>query len=415
MKKLLLMVLLTTILAAAFTSPGSGQEINLQFAIKETDHGPVVEAFKERFPDINVDIVSFSGDYDQMLMQYVSGVAADIQFLEWYEHVDRFIDAGLFLNLNPFIERDNVDDMIGEIPEVVRDRFSRQGKLFGIPEYLHMRAVGINRDYREAKGLPLPDSNWTWDDFREYAMKLTQRESDDTIKVYGTTVNPHWAHVQGWLGGTAAQLHEPGNRSIIALNNPEAIQCLEYLQDLVQRQGPYGGMAWGILGGNVAMQANMASNYAKIMHESLRDYDIAETPLGPAGTRAIVVNDSSFFINKSTRYPDAAWEFIKFFLSREGQCIYIQTTGFQPARVGLVEDWKQIVQTLYPSISDEWFDPFMNAYAYAQVTEYFTDSQVITEYIHPAMQKIINEGASARSTLESMVPAANAFIAGRKK
>jgi hypothetical protein len=92
----------------------------------------------------------------------------------------------------------------------------------------------------------------------------------------------------------------------------------------------------------------------------------------------------------------------------------MRTTGFQPARMSLVTDWKTIVQQNWPSIDNKWFVPFFNAYSYADITEYFTNSQVVTQYLEPMCKKIITNGEPALATLEANIPAANAFIRDNK-
>ena len=402
-------------LAAAFAlALGAGiasaaDVVTITAAVRLDQHQAVVEAFNASHPHIRVEIQPVSTDFDQMLVQYAAGTGPDVQFLEWYEQIDRFIDAGVFLPLTPFIERDGMEAEIAEIPAPVRERFSRNGQLYAIPEYLHMRGVGINRQYREEAGLAIPDNNWTWEDFAEYALKLRRTDADGNVTLPGTTINPHWAVIQGWLGGTGVPVHHPDDPTVINLLAPEHVAAFEFLQEISRVHGRYPGIAGGILAGRVAMQDNMASNYAPVMYESPYDFDVAETPVGPGGTRAIVVNDGSFYINKDTPHPEAAWEFLRFFYSPEGQRVYMNATGFQPARLSLVPEWMDIVMTRW-KMSPEWFQPFINAYAYAQVTHYFGDSQVLLNYLLPAFEQIINDLAPAAATLEAVIPAANAFL-----
>jgi len=383
--------------------------VTLTAAIKLDVHQAVVDAFNESHPHIRVETHQVSTNFDQMLVQFAAGTGPDIQFLEWYEQIDRFIDSDVFLPLTPMIERDGIQDEIAEIPAPVRDRFSRAGQLYAIPEYLHMRGVGINRQFREESGLALPDNNWTWQEFADYALKLRRTDGEGNVTLAGTTINPHWAVIQAWLGGTGVPVHDPDDPSVINLLAPEHIAAFEFLQEISRAHGRYPGIAPGILGGTVAMQDNMASNYAPIMYESVYDFDVAETPIGPGGTRAIVVNDGSFYISKDTAHPEAAWEFIRFYFSPEGQRIYMNTTGFQPARLSLVPEWMDIVQTKW-HMPNEWFQPFINAYGYAQTTHYFTNSQAIIEYLHPAFNQILNDLAPVAPTLEAVIPAANAYI-----
>jgi multiple sugar transport system substrate-binding protein len=212
----------------------------------------------------------------------------------------------VFINLSPYFAKDNLQSQLRDIPAVVVNRFSRNGQLYGIPDYLHMRAVGINRQYREQSGLAVPSNNWSWDEYRAYAKKLTQKNSDGSVKVWGTTIAPYWSTVQGWLRGNGAKLTAPGDRSVIDLIKPEVIETFEFLANVRKEHTAYIAMSPGILGGKVAMQESMASNYAKNMDESIYDFDTVEHPLSPKGGRAIVVNDGSLYISKNSTHKDAA-------------------------------------------------------------------------------------------------------------
>ena len=58
-------------------------------------------------------------------------------------------------------------------------------QVYGIPaEMKYNNLVLINKDMLDAAGLPVPDLNWTWDDYRDYAIQLTQGSGADAI--YGS-------------------------------------------------------------------------------------------------------------------------------------------------------------------------------------------------------------------------------------
>lgn len=60
-------------------------------------------------------------------------------------------------------------------------------KIYAIPEEITPWLVFINKDMLDAAGLPVPPRDWTWDDYREYAKKLTKGEGAN--KVYGSFMN----------------------------------------------------------------------------------------------------------------------------------------------------------------------------------------------------------------------------------
>lgn len=65
------------------------------------------------------------------------------------------------------------------------------GKIYAIPEEITPWLVFINKDMLDAAGLPLPSKDWTWEDYREYAKKLTKGEGAN--KIYGSFMN-EWSN-----------------------------------------------------------------------------------------------------------------------------------------------------------------------------------------------------------------------------
>lgn len=57
-------------------------------------------------------------------------------------------------------------------------------KYYGMQMTAGYQFVLLNKDALDEAGLPVPTYGWTWDDFRDYAKKLTKGEGVD--KRYGT-------------------------------------------------------------------------------------------------------------------------------------------------------------------------------------------------------------------------------------
>lgn len=63
------------------------------------------------------------------------------------------------------------------------DSSVEDGKVYGLPGDVKEYVIWINKDDLEKAGLEVPSLNWTWEDFEEYARKLTWGEGPD--KHYG--------------------------------------------------------------------------------------------------------------------------------------------------------------------------------------------------------------------------------------
>jgi ABC-type glycerol-3-phosphate transport system substrate-binding protein len=74
---------------------------------------------------------------------------------------------------------------------------------------------------------------------------------------------------------------------------------------------------------------------------------VAPFPAGPA-RRATLATTDGFGIYANTRYPDAAWELMKFLVSKEYGRAMARANFLQPARASLVDDWAGYVREQYP-------------------------------------------------------------------
>ncbi|WP_162800342.1 ABC transporter substrate-binding protein [Oceanobacillus zhaokaii] len=145
----------------------------------------VVAAFEEEHPDINVEVEPLvenmsHPDYLQKLdLLASSGEQLDVfMFANSSEYVKR-IEPGLVAPLDEFIEEEglNVEEEYNYSYPKVDESY------YGLPAKSSIRLVMLNKDHLDEAGLPVP-KEWTWDEYEEYAKKLTKGEGTD--KQYGS-------------------------------------------------------------------------------------------------------------------------------------------------------------------------------------------------------------------------------------
>jgi multiple sugar transport system substrate-binding protein len=74
---------------------------------------------------------------------------------------------------------------------------------------------------------------------------------------------------------------------------------------------------------------------------------IAPFPAGPR-RRVTLATTDGFAIYAGTRHPDAAWELVKFLVSRKYGLAMAQANFLQPARASLVDAWVQLIRNEFP-------------------------------------------------------------------
>jgi multiple sugar transport system substrate-binding protein len=137
----------------------------------------VIEAFKAKEPDVRVQLVEAS-DRDDLLARLATSIAGgrppDL-FLLNYRFYGQFADKG---QLEPIEDRLSQSDALEEAdfyPQAL-DAFRFDGKLSCLPQNISSLVVYHNKALFREAGLPLPSGDWTWKQFVDTAVKLTDRE-----------------------------------------------------------------------------------------------------------------------------------------------------------------------------------------------------------------------------------------------
>jgi multiple sugar transport system substrate-binding protein len=101
---------------------------------------------------------------------------------------------------------------------------------------------------------------------------------------------------------------------------------------------------------------------------------VAPFPAGPE-RRVTLATTDGFAIYANTKYPEAAWELMKFLTSRDYGRAMAQAQLLQPARASLIEEWIDLIRTQYP---DQTEDLDIAAFAEGQVEGYSVTAEVFT-------------------------------------
>jgi multiple sugar transport system substrate-binding protein len=79
---------------------------------------------------------------------------------------------------------------------------------------------------------------------------------------------------------------------------------------------------------------------------------IAPFPSGPVRKVTLATTDG-FGIFAGTHHPEAAWELMKFLISKDYGRAMARADFLQPARVSLVDDWIKYIQEQFPTQTKE--------------------------------------------------------------
>ncbi len=148
-----------------------------------------VAKFNETYPNIEVILdlqpTNKADDFEQKYnLLLLGGDKTDIIENKSMEIYISRAEKGLFAPIDDYMTVDGTTMDEYRVSTKLDD-----GKIYGLPSDSVANLVLLNKDALEEAGLALPSADWTWDDYAEYAKKLTKEV--DGKKRYGS-VAPFW-------------------------------------------------------------------------------------------------------------------------------------------------------------------------------------------------------------------------------
>ena len=195
----------------------------------------ILDGFRERYPNVQVEYESITANYrERLLTSIVAGTPPDVALLDNGSFgAAPFIARGLLVNVASYLDRMGVDTSAyySEVLEI----FRRPGGLYAFPKDFNPIVVYLNVDLFERYGVPLPDYDWTWDDFLRIAKRLTRDiDHDGRPDTFGTQIRRVFYLWQPWVWAAGGDVLSPdGRRASGYLDSPETETAIRFLTDLV--------------------------------------------------------------------------------------------------------------------------------------------------------------------------------------
>ena len=272
--------------------------------------------FEAQHPGIKITHIAGGANITQLLTQIAGNVAPDVATIG-PDDAQAVYRQGIAEDLTPYMVRDNFDTSI--LPPSV-EYMMYNGRWYGVPQAggaFADRAIYVNRDMFSVAGLPSPTERWTWDEFRSMAEKLTvDRNGDGVTDQFGFSFEAIDWPIFVWSNG--GDIFD-ADRTRFTMTDQPAVGALDWLADMVYRGIAKTAPPVNFPTGNVAMRTGAYFQAENFVRSNLNfDWTIVEFPRGVAGS----VNRRTthpFIIPASAKNKEAAWAFLKFWLSDEVQ------------------------------------------------------------------------------------------------
>lgn len=353
----------------------------------------LIEQFEKQHPNITVKTQSapYGQFYQKLDTQIAAGQAPDV-WLSDGVYVMKYAQRGAAKDLTDWIARDlKADEYYG-----LDFNKDADGRFWGVPQGIQVGVLFYNKELFDKAGVAYPSDEWTWEDLKSSAAKLTVDAGGKTAEDSGfdaASVNQFgltfFSITEGWFsvmksygGGT---LDEKAENSII--NSPENKQAFEWMVDGMQRGiitdpvdlKSFQSNTAVFPSGSAAMRIGI---YARVQaaNEAGLNYDVALLPKGPDGKRVSPVIANSWVVNQksSDEKAEAAWEWIKYWATEDdvqkqwtelGEAVPVKKSvaesevflkaGEQPANRQAFLDSLEFAQTLdNNAVWEEWVGKF---------------------------------------------------------
>jgi multiple sugar transport system substrate-binding protein len=198
---------------------------------------PLLEAFNKEYAGKYEMVYEKLADARTMTINTALSSGAPITVMTQASAFDlrQRADAGNYLKLKQFFDKDGLTyaNVFGQSIEQTQN-FG--GDYYAVPYCNNINMLYFNKKMFDEAGVPYPDPNWTWNDFRETAKKLTK--GTGAKKVYGAMVDVahpdqdmNWALIaQQKLG--SFWYYSPDFKST-RFDNPAVKESLQFFYDLL--------------------------------------------------------------------------------------------------------------------------------------------------------------------------------------
>lgn len=328
--------------AAAQGSPPSGSisfMISGEPAEKEA-YDTLIQGFNKKYPQVKVELVYIPGQsafLQRLAVNFAAGTPSDV-FLLNYRRYAPYAARGLLEPLEPYVASSKRIKLNDFYPESLKP-FYWQNKLLGIPQNISSLVVYYNKNLFDKAGVPYPKPGWNWNDFVQTAKALTKDTNSDGITdQFGLGTEASIFRVTPFIWQNGGDLMDnPANPKKLTLDSPATREALQWFMDLQvkhkvvpdKNQEKAEASESRFLRGTLAMFFNSRRGVPTYRDITAFDWDVAPLPGGKQA--ANILHSDAFFMAAESKNKPAAWAFIEYANSVEGQTILAKTGRTVPS------------------------------------------------------------------------------------
>jgi multiple sugar transport system substrate-binding protein len=391
-----------------------------------------IAVFEEETPDVKVTWLHTPEDYVvKFLATVAAGTPPDTAFIgsadfRTYVRDSLLMDITDFLQADPLLSAENYF-----IEPQESERCTSEGRWYGIGSCWVAPHIYFNADTFEAEGMEMPtndpDEAWTWDQFLEAARLLTvdvngNHPGDSGFDVenvdrWGVHWPTWWIPVHSAIASNGGNWIDPETQ-LVVLDQPEAIEAIQRIADLmlVHQVMPQSTVMESLGMTNtqmlendklgMAIEGSWALDWMKNIQPTLGT-SVLPMMKEPATNMQAHLHSAL----AATKFPDAAWAWVRFLSTPFYQTQFCRTGLWLPSQSALMTEeglatWisEGVHPPEYAKIATEYLPRF--GHVLYQPPGWPQAASIIT----PALDAVWVGDMTAEEAMVTAVPEANAII-----
>jgi multiple sugar transport system substrate-binding protein len=318
-------------------------------------YGELLAAYKAKSGGKQVQLVEASDREDLIarLSTSIGGGSPPDVFLLNYRYYGQFAAKGAIAPVGPRLAGSGAIKESDFYPRAL-DAFRWHGELMCMPQNVSSLAVYYNRSLFKKYGVAEPPDDWTFTDLVTTATALTRDRQGNPIKAaeaegtpvvgtYGLGVEPTLIRLAPFLWSNGGALVDDQSKPTrLTLDSPQATAVLREFFGLRQSYGVVPtdeeveaeDDASRFANGRLAMLLSSRRETTTFRAIKGFEWDVAPLPRFGTGKDGILHSDAYCITSKSPR-QNAAWQFVEFAMTPEGQRILARTGRTVPSNIAV--------------------------------------------------------------------------------
>ena len=410
LKQILLVLLTALLLTACRQEKGDLSFMVFGDPAEIAAYQSLVDAFQSSHSQIQVTLrpIADQADYRrQLATEYAAGAPPDVFLLD-FRRFPAFASSGGLEAVESYLAD---SDLIQEsdFAASALDAFRWEGQLVCLPQNVSSLVIYYNQDLFDAAGVDYPAAGWSWDDFLAAAKALTKdTDGDGQIDQYGAGVTPNLVRMAPFVWQNGGEfVDDPANPTRLTMDAPATVEAFQWFVNLqVSEHVVPDAVAEEVrdsesrfLDGTLAMYFNSRRGVPTYRTITTFVWDVGPIPVGDKNVG--MLHSDAFCIAANTEAKGAAWAFVEFANSVEGQTLLTSSGRTVPSLLSVAASEAFLSPSQPPANSQLFLDNIPTLGRVPISTEWPAIEEILTQEIERAFygQASVEEAAAAANEM----------------